>query len=312
MRIGILSRNPKLFSTRRLAEAARERGHEASIIDTTAVAVHIGRTDLPPGEAQLLIGGVTGLAGTAALPTLDAIIPRIGTSVTFYGLAVVRQFETAGIMTTASSAAIACSRDKLQSLQVMVQAGLPIPRTAVIALPDALYAAVEAVGGLPAVVKLIHGTQGRGVFLAHHLGTISAMLQRVAELNRQAIVQEFIAEAGGRDLRLIVVGNRCIAAMERTAPSGDFRANLHRGGTAKQFVPDAAMIALAVSAARAHGLSVAGVDLIPSNRGPLLLEVNSSPGLEGIEKATGVNVAAAIVEYVEKAGGHRRRSSGRS
>lgn len=307
MRIGILSRNPHLYSTRRLVAAARDRGHLVDVLDTTAIAVHIGRSDLPTGESQLLVAGLPGLATATKLPALDAIIPRIGTSVTFYGLAVVRQFETAGVLTTASSSAIACSRDKLQSLQVMVQAGLPIPRTAVVARPEALYAAVEAVGGLPAVVKLIHGTQGRGVFLVHQLATVSAVLQRVAELNRQAIVQEFIAAAGGRDLRLIIVGNRCVAAMERQAPSGEFRANLHRGGTASPFAPDAATTALAVSAAKAHGLAVAGVDLIPSGRGPLLLEVNSSPGLEGIEKATGVDVAGEIIEYIET-NQHRRNS----
>ena len=309
MRIGILSRNPTLYSTRRLAAAARERGHLASIIDTTAVAVHIGRPDRPLGEAHLLIGGETGAAGTARLPALDAIIPRIGTSVTFYGLAVVRQFEAAGVMTTASSSAIARSRDKLQSLQTMAQAGLPIPRTAVIARPEALFAAVEAVGGLPAVVKLIHGTQGRGVLLAHHLGTVSALLQRVEELNRQAIIQEFIAEADGRDWRLIIIGDRCVAAMERRAPSGEFRANLHRGGTATRLDPTPEIVALAVAAARAHGLAVAGVDLIPSRRGPLMLEVNSSPGMEGIEQATGVDVAGAIVAYVERMA-HRPRRAG--
>ena len=160
-------------------------------------------------------------------------------------------------------------------------------------------------GGLPAVVKLIHGTQGRGVFLAHHLATVSALLQRVAELNRQAIVQEFIAEAGGRDLRLIIVGKRCVAAMERQAPTGEFRANLHRGGTGTTFRPDATTAALAVAAAQAHGLAVAGVDLVPSRRGPLVLEVNSSPGLEGIERVTGVDVAGQIVEYVENNFSHR-------
>lgn len=309
MRIGILSRNPDLYSTRRLVEASRERGHQAQIIDTTGVAVHIGRGDAARGETRLLVGDEMGLARVARLPAIDAIIPRIGTSVTFYGLAVVRQFETAGLATTAASGAIACSRDKLHSLQIMAGAGLPIPRTAVIARPEAIYAAVEAVGGLPAVVKLIHGTQGRGVFLVHHLATLSATLRRVEELNRQAIVQEFIAEAGGRDLRLIVVGNRCVAAMERRALSGEFRANLHRGGTATPLIPDAATVALAVSAARAHGLAVAGVDLIPSSRGPLLLEVNSSPGLEGIERVSGVNVAGAIVEYVEKVVRRKRRSS---
>lgn len=301
MRIGILSRNPKLFSTRRLVAEVRERGHKAEVIDTTAVAVHIGGDKMSSGEPKIMIAAMPGVAAATKLPTLDAIIPRIGTSVTFYGLAVVRQFESTGVVTTASSNAIACSRDKLQSLQIMTQAGLPIPRTAVVARPEALYAAVEAVGGLPAVVKLIHGTQGRGVFLAHHLASISALLQRVAELNRQAIVQEFIDEAGGRDLRLIVVGGRCVAAMERQAPSGEFRANLHRGATATPYNPDAATTDLATAAAKAHGLAVAGVDLVLSRRGPLLLEVNSSPGLEGIEKTTGVNVAGEIVEYVENA-----------
>lgn len=305
MRIGILSRNPNLFSTRRLAAAARERGHVTDVIDTTSIAVHIGHSDLLPGETHHLIEGIPGTATAVKLPPLDTIIPRIGTSVTFYGLAVVRQFESAGVLTTASSSGIACSRDKLQSLQVMAQAGLPIPRTAVVARPEALYAAVEAVGGLPAVVKLIHGTQGRGVFLAHHLATVSALLQRVAELNRQAIVQEFIAEAGGRDLRLIIVGKRCVAAMERQAPTGEFRANLHRGGTGTTFRPDATTAALAVAAAQAHGLAVAGVDLVPSRRGPLVLEVNSSPGLEGIERVTGVDVAGQIVEYVENNFSHR-------
>lgn len=299
MRIGILSRNPDLFSTRRLASEIRGRGHKAEVIDTMAVAVHIGGNDRSPGEPRIMVTTMPGVAAPLNLPALDAVIPRIGTSVTFYGLAVVRQFESAGVVTTASSGAIACSRDKLQSLQLMTQAGLPIPRTAVVARPEALYAAVDAVGGLPAVVKLIHGTQGRGVFLAHHMTTISALLQRAAELNRQAIVQEFIAEADGRDLRLIVVGNRCVAAMVRQAPGGEFRANLHRGATAVPLVPDEPTAALAVAAAAAHGLAVAGVDLVLSRRGPLLLEVNSSPGLEGIEKATGINVAGKVIEYVE-------------
>ncbi len=307
MRIGILSRNPTLYSTQRLAAAARARGHQASIIDTTAVAVHIGRDDQTPGQAEMLVPGIPGLAAAVQLPPLDAIIPRIGASVTFYGLAVVRRFEAAGVLTTASADAIARSRDKLHSLQLMAQARLPIPRTAVVARPEDLYAAVQAVGGLPAVVKLIHGTQGRGVFLAHHLATVAAMLQRVEELHRQAIVQEFIAEAGGRDQRLIIVDHRCVAAMERRAPDGEFRANLHRGGTAVAITPDAATVALATAAARAHGLAVAGVDLLASARGPLLLEVNSSPGLEGIEKVTGADVAGAIVAYVEKVARRNRR-----
>lgn len=300
MRIGILSRNAELFSTRRLAESARARGHQVDIIDTTTVAVHIGRGDSRTASPHQLVASLPGTTETIRLPDFDAIIPRIGTSVTFYGLAVVRQFETAGVLTTAASSAIACSRDKLQSLQLMAQAGLPIPRTAVVARPEALYSAVEAVGGLPAVVKLISGTQGRGVFLAHHFATVSAILQKVAELNRQAIVQEFIAEASGRDMRLIIVGDRCVAAMERQASTGEFRANLHRGGSATAFTPDPATIALAIAAAKAHGLAVAGVDLLASRRGPLLLEVNSSPGLEGIEKATGADVAGEIIRYLER------------
>ncbi len=172
---------------------------------------------------------------------------------------------------------------------------------------EALLAAVDAVGGLPAVVKLIRGTQGRGVLLAEHMATIAAMLQRAEELNQQAILQEYIAEAAGRDLRVIVVGNRPVAAMERHAPPGDFRANLHQGGSATAVTLDRATAALAVAAARAHGLAVAGVDLLLSRRGPLLLEVNSSPGLEGVEKATGEDVATAIVAYVEAAANRGRR-----
>ena len=303
MRIGILSRNPALYSTRRLAQAIWARGHQAQIIDTTSVAVHLGAA----GATHLLTGGEIGLAATTPLPPLDAIIPRIGTSVTFYGLAEVSQFETAGVYPPPPADAIARSRDKLHSLQVMAQAGLPIPRTAVVARPEALFAAVNAVGGLPAVVKLIRGTQGRGVLLAHHLATISAMLQRAEELNQQAVIQEYVAEAAGRDLRVIVVGHRPVAAMERRAPEGDFRANLHQGGTAVPVTLDRATTALAVAAARAHGLAVAGVDLLLSRRGPLLLEVNSSPGLEGIEAATGVGVAEAIVEYVETNARRRRK-----
>lgn len=299
MRIGILSRNPSLYSTRRLAQAAWERGHQVQIIDTMSVAVHLGREGGPAGEARIVADGLAGLAKTSPLPALDAIIPRIGASVTFYGLAVVRQFEAAGVASTASSPGIARSRDKLESLQLMAQARIPIPRTAVVARPEALFAAVAAVGGLPVVIKLIRGTQGQGVILANYLTTISAVLKRARELRQQAILQEYIAEAGGGDRRVIVVGGRCVAAMARQAAAGEFRANLHRGGSAVAIRLDVATESLALRAAQAHDLAVAGVDLIQSRRGPLVLEVNSSPGLEGIEKATGVDVAGAIVAYLE-------------
>jgi ribosomal protein S6--L-glutamate ligase len=241
-----------------------------------------------------------GLTRTGNIPRVDAIIPRIGSSITFYGLAVVRQFEALGVFTTADASAIACSRDKLQSLQIMNHSGLPIPKTAVIAQPKALFSAVNAVGGLPVVIKLIRGTQGKGVVLAKNLATAAAVLDKVHRARRQALIQEYLAESHGRDMRVIVVGDHCIAAMERIAVDGDFRANLHRGGSAVSAFPDAETSKLAVAAAKAHGLNVAGVDLVQSQRGPLLLEVNSSPGLEGIEGVTGVDIAQEIIIFLER------------
>lgn len=311
VRICVLSRNPRLYSTRRLVQAARERGHQVVVLDTMAVAVRVGlgdarlrsiangREPAPDGDRPGLLAA-TGLPRAMRLPPADGLIPRIGASVTAYGLAVVRQFEAAGIPTTATSQAIACSRDKLQSMQLMNQAGLPIPKTAVLADPEVLFAAVEAVGGLPVIIKLIQGTQGRGVILARYLSTVAAVLEKVREQQQQVLVQEFISEANGRDVRIIVVGNRCVAAMERRAPVGEFRSNLHQGGTATAVILDPSMAELAVRAAEVHGLEVAGVDLILSNRGPLVLEVNSSPGLEGIERVTSVDVADAIITHLER------------
>jgi ribosomal protein S6--L-glutamate ligase len=303
-------------------QAIRERGHQAAVLDTMAVAVRVGlgdggltradyinvnirvangRDPNPEPEKRVPVGASErGLPRALRLPPVDALIPRIGASVTAYGLAVVRQFEATGVLTTASSRAIARSRDKLQSMQLMSQAGLPIPQTAVLAHPDMLFAAVEAVGGLPVIMKLIQGTQGRGVILARYISTVSAVLEKVRQHEQQVLVQEFIGEANGSDVRIIVVGDRCVAAMERHAPIGEFRSNLHRGGTATAVTLDARMAQLAVQAAQVHGLEVAGVDLILSDRGPLVLEVNSSPGLEGIEQATGVDVAGAIVSLLER------------
>jgi ribosomal protein S6--L-glutamate ligase len=300
MRIAILSRNSALYSTRRLVQVAQSRGHIVRVLDTLTIAVEVGLSRSAAAELRMIGTTPLGITRTVGVPEVDAIVPRIGASVTFYGLAVVRQFEALGVVTTATADAIACSRDKLHSLQTMDQAQLPIPRSAVIASPRALVAAVQAVGGLPVVIKLIRGTQGRGVVLARNLATAAAVLEKVHAARRQALVQEFISEAGGRDQRLIVVGNHCVAAMERVAVDGEFRANLHRGGTAVPIKPDDKSERLAVAAAKAHGLAVAGVDLLQSNQGPLLLEVNSSPGLEGIETATGKDVAGAIISYLEK------------
>jgi ribosomal protein S6--L-glutamate ligase len=300
MRIAILSRNNTLYSTRRLVKVAQSRGHQTRVLDTLSIAVEVGLSRQEPSGIHMIGTSPLGLTRTVGVPEVDAIIPRIGASVTFYGLAVVRQFEAFGVITTATADAIACSRDKLHSLQTMDQAKLPIPRSAVIATPRSLIAAVQVVGGLPVVIKLIRGTQGKGVVLARNLATAAAVLDKVHAARRQALIQEFISESGGRDQRLIVVGNHCVAAMERIAVEGEFRANLHRGGSAVPIEPDMQTERLAVAAAKAHGLAVAGVDLLQSNQGPLLLEVNSSPGLEGIESATGKDVAGAIIQYLEK------------
>jgi ribosomal protein S6--L-glutamate ligase len=300
MRIAVLSRNRSLYSTRRLVRAAEKRGHDVIVIDTLSVAVEVGLNHKGKPVPKVITSGPLGLTRTGQIPEVDAIIPRIGSSVTFYGLAVVRQFQALGVLSTASASAIACSRDKLQSLQRMDRAGLPIPKSAVIAQPKALFSALHAVGGLPVVIKLIRGTQGKGVVLAKNLATAAAVLDKVHRAKRQALIQEYVAESHGRDARIIVVGNRCIAAMERIAAEGDFRANLHRGGTARSLTPDADTSKLAVAAAKEHGLAVAGVDLIQSHRGPLLLEVNSSPGLEGIEGVTGVDIAKEIIVFLER------------
>jgi ribosomal protein S6--L-glutamate ligase len=293
VRIGVLSRNSALYSTRRLIQAALARGHDAFLIDTLGVAAAL---DHPA------------VGRRPALPVVDAIIPRIGTSVTAAGLRAVRAFEAAGVTTTATAAAIALSRDKARSLGRLEQAGIAVPRTIATWRLKDVAAAVEAVGGLPVVVKLRQGTQGRGVLLAHTLATIRAIAAALQQAGEKILIQEYIAESAGKDTRVIVVDRRCVAAMERSAAPGDFRSNLHRGGTAIAIAISPVMEALAVEAALALDIQVGGVDIIHSSRGPLVVEVNSSPGLEGIERATGRNVAQEIVAYLEvKTGGMVRR-----
>lgn len=294
MKIGILSRSRTLYSTGRLIDAAQARDHDVSVIDTLKIPVKVGSRK-PDALAR------------ARLPQVDAIIPRIGTSITFYGLAVVRQFEAKGVLTTATSRAIAQSRDKLHSLQIMSEAGLPIPNTTVIAHDRDIWPAIEIAGGLPVIIKLIRGTQGRGVFLVSEFHTVESIWNTLNRLREQMLIQEYIEEARGQDTRIIVVGNRCIAAMRRTAAKGEFRSNLHRGGTAESVSLDSHSRRLAIQAAQAHGLAVAGVDILQSRRGPLLLEVNSSPGLQGIETATQVDVAEAIICHLEDEQRKRKR-----
>jgi ribosomal protein S6--L-glutamate ligase len=292
MKIGVLSRNSSLYSTRRLLQAAKLRGHEAFVIDTTAVSIDLGH------ETSSL---------QRRYPQIDAIIPRIGTSITEYGLAVVRQFEALGVPTTASSSAIEQSRNKLRSLQLMQQHQLPIPKTAVTTHPATLYKAIQAVGGLPVVMKRIYGTQGEGVVLVHDIRSALAALPILQRGGLPVLVQTFVAEAKGHDLRIIVINGRCVAAMQRSAPPDDFRANLHQGGTAVAVTLTPELEKLAQKASQIHGLHVAGVDLLHAAQGPLLLEINSSPGLQGIEQVTGVNVSSEIVAFVETAVSPRKK-----
>ncbi|NLF63855.1 MAG: RimK family alpha-L-glutamate ligase [Chloroflexi bacterium] len=287
MRIAILSRGATLYSTQRLAEAGRQCGHEVFILDTMQVAQHIGILSMPGPRRPL--------------PTaLDAMIPRIGASITMFGVAVVRHLQRRGLLTTADADGILNSRDKRRSWRLMADAGLPLPRTALLSEQTGLAAAARQVGGPPLVIKLLQGTQGQGVILARDMATARNVLRVLNRYGiREVLIQEFVAEAEGRDWRLIVIGDRCVAAMQRQAPVGEFRANLHRGASARPLQTSDDLVALAVQAASVHGLGVAGVDVIPSDRGPLLLEVNSSPGLQGIEKTTGVDVADATIAYLE-------------
>lgn len=308
MKIGILSRNPNLYSTQRLRQAGQQHGHQMHVVDTLSIIVEMGTADSDTliksvnQRPSTMSPAVWGLSSRAVryLAPFDAIIPRIGTTITDYGLAVVRQFESRHVLTTATAAGIACSRDKLVSLQLMADAGIPTPKTAVLTLAESLGVAMHTIGGPPAIIKINHGTQGRGVILVRNMATAAAVFEKLHMSPQQLLLQEFLPEAEGRDTRIIVVGDTCIAAMERRAPRGDFRSNLHLGGTAVSVKLNDTHRELALAAAKAHNLAIAGVDIIQSSRGPLVLEVNSSPGLEGIEKTTGKDVAGHIIRYLEE------------
>ena len=285
MKLAILSRNGKLYSTRRLVEAARERGHSVRVLDPLRCYLRISSDGF-----DMRYKGKP-LAGYAA------VVPRVGASVTRYGCAVLRQFELMGSYSPNSAAAIARARDKLRCHQVLAAEGIGLPVTVFGDNPDDTGDLLAMLGPAPHVIKLNEGTQGAGVMLTEKPSASRAAIETLRGLYANFLVQEFIAEAKGADLRCFVVGDRVVAAMRRQAPKGDFRSNLHRGGTAVAIEPSDDERAVAVLAARAVGLGVAGVDLIRSRRGPLVLEVNASPGLEGIEDATGVDIAAKIVEF---------------
>ncbi|GAB3549402.1 30S ribosomal protein S6--L-glutamate ligase [Spirosoma fluminis] len=289
MRIAILSANPNLYSTRRLLKAANERGHEGIVVNHLNCQVMI-----EGGRPSVLYEG-------RELDPVDAIVPRIGASVTDYGCAIVRQFEMMKVFTTAKSQAITRSRNKLRSLQVLSKAGVGLPKTVFANHPKNGNVAqlIELVGGPPVVIKLLEGTQGIGVVLAETAKAATSTIEAFYGLKKHVLVQEFVAEAKGADVRAFVVGGKVVGAMKRQGLEGEFRSNIHRGGNAVavQLTPDEETTA--IEAAQALGLKVAGVDMLPSDRGPLVLEVNSSPGLEGIETATNVDVAAAIIAYIE-------------
>ncbi|MFN3964985.1 MAG: 30S ribosomal protein S6--L-glutamate ligase [Silanimonas lenta] len=285
-KLTLLSRNPALYSSQRLVEAARERGCTVRVIDPLRCALKVA-----PGAFEVRYKG-------RPLPRQDVVIPRIGHSVTFHGTTVLRQFELMGAVTPSSADAILRARDKLRCHQLLAAEGIDLPVTAFGDSPDDTPALLDMVGPAPHVVKLNEGTQGSGVVLARDLAASRSVIEAFRGLYANFLVQEFIGEAKGIDLRCFVVGDRVVAAMQRHAAPGDFRANLHRGGRAALADLDEAEAAVAVKAARLLGLGVAGVDLLRSRRGPLLLEVNSSPGLEGIEAASGVDIAGAIIDYV--------------
>ena len=290
MKLAILSRNSKLYSTRRLVEAARERGHTVRVLDPLRCYMRISTEGF---EIHYKGAQITGY---------HAVVPRIGASVTRYGCAVLRQFELMGSFTPNSAAAIMRARDKLRCHQLLAAQGIGLPVTVFGDNPDDTGDLLSMLGPPPHVIKLNEGTQGTGVMLTEKLSASRGVIETLRGLYANFIVQEFIGEAKGADLRCFVVGNKVVAAMRRQAPKGDFRSNLHRGGTARAVRVSAAEAETAVRAAQVLGLGVAGVDLIRATRGPLVLEVNSSPGLEGIEGATGIDVAGRIIEHVSAAG----------
>ena len=288
MKIVILSRQPELYSTKRLVEAGTKAGHEMKVVDHLKCNI-----ELEKKKPQLYYQG-------KYLENVDAVIPRIGASVTFYGTAVVRQFEMMKIFTATESQALLRSRDKLRSLQLLARAGVGMPKTVFSNFSKNVEHIVDSVGGAPVVLKLLEGTQGLGVILADTQNAAGSVMEAFNNLEARIIVQEFIEEAGGADIRAFVVDGVVVGAMKRQGKEGEFRSNLHRGGTANVIELTDEEENTALIAAKAMGLGIAGVDMLQSKKGPLVLEVNSSPGLEGIERATGKDIARKIIRYVER------------
>lgn len=288
MKIAVLSRKSSLYSTRRLREAAQARDHEVHVVDYARCYMNI--TSHRP--AVMYQG--------EELKEFEAVIPRIGATYTFYGTAVVRQFEMMGVYSVNESVAISRSRDKLRTLQLLARRGIGLPVTGFAHSTKDIDGLIKTVGGAPLVIKLLEGTQGIGVVLAETKKAAESVIEAFRGLNANILVQEYIKEAGGSDIRCFVIGNRVVASMIRTGAPGEFRSNLHRGGSAKRIRITPEERSTAVRAARTMGLNVAGVDILRSNHGPVVMEVNSSPGLEGIETSTGIDVADRIIDFIEK------------
>jgi ribosomal protein S6--L-glutamate ligase len=288
MKIAMLARNANLYSHKRLVEAAQERGHEIEIINTLRCYMNIASR-----RPEVWYNG-------EQLPQFDAVIPRIGASVTYYGLAVLRQFEMMGVYPVNESVAIGRSRDKLRSMQLLARDGIGLPVTTFAHDPKQTEEVIRLAGGAPVVVKLLEGTQGIGVVLADTERSAKSVIEAFRGAGVNIMAQEFIKEAGGSDIRALVIGGKVVAAMQRSGAEGEFRSNLHRGGSARAVKISPEERATALRAAKSLGLNVCGVDMLRSNHGPVVMEVNSSPGLEGVEKATGRDIAGKIIEFIEK------------
>jgi len=288
LRIVILSRKRSLYTTRRLVQAAKDRGHRPRVLDTLRCTL-----TLESGAPGLLYEG-------EPVGRVDVVIPRIGASITPYGLAVVNQLDMMGIPVLNNSVPIARSRDKLRCLQLLARFGIDIPRTIMTNQKGEVPMALRQIGGLPAILKLIRGTQGIGVMIAHTQGEIEGILDTMTDLGQEILLQEFISESRGRDLRVLVVGERAVAAMRRTAKTGEFRSNLHRGGEGKPVKIPPGYAEVALQATRVMGLELAGVDLLETKQGPKVMEVNSSPGFEGLERATKLDVAGMIIDHASQ------------
>lgn len=288
MKLGILSRNQNLYSTRRLVEAGKEKGHEVVVIDHSKCII-----ELEKRKPKIFYNGIY-------LNDFDAVIPRIGASVTFYGTAVVRQFEMMKVFTAVESQALVRSRDKLRSLQILARAGVGLPKTVFTNYAKDVDHVISSVGGAPLILKLLEGTQGLGVVLAETHNAASSVIEAFNGLKARVIAQQFIKESGGADIRAFVVDGVVVGAMKRQGKEGEFRSNLHRGGSASLIELTDEEDNTALKAVRAMGLGVAGVDMLQSSNGPMVLEVNSSPGLEGIESATNKDIAREIIRYVER------------